>query len=287
LVTATELTADPAQVGRFRATISDDWTIVHVFGGVSMYTALRAMSMALGHDDQSPLTSTALFLAPIPAGALTVDVDILRSGRTTSQLAADVRVPGSSNTALRLQAVLGVPRMTELRYEDIRCPHVPRPNEVPVRRHSPTVRFNFDDRTEWRPISGFDVPHSKKILSWERLLVGRTDLLSLALHSDILGIAVERLGPIYRLVVGDWDPLRGGANNTVGTPGDRVVERCRRMCNRPRSTMGRRRAALRRRHSNGPGSSHAHVVMPMSGGSKRRTSASDGPGAGLRSPPGM
>jgi acyl-CoA thioesterase len=64
-----------------------------------------------------------------------------------------------------------------------------------VRLHSPVVHFNFDDRTEWRPISGLDDPHSDKVLAWERLRVGEPDLLSLALHSDVLGIAVEQQGP--------------------------------------------------------------------------------------------
>jgi len=195
LVAATQLTADPTRTGRFDAHISDDWTIVHVFGGVSMYVALRAMSETLGRDELVLLTSTALFLAPIPAGAVSVDVDILRAGRTTTQLTADLYVPGQSGSALHVQSVFGAPRTAELTYERLCCPEVPRPNAVAVRRHSPRVHFNFDDRTEWRPISGLDDPGSDRVLAWERLCVGEPDLLRLALHSDVLGIAVEQHGP--------------------------------------------------------------------------------------------
>ena len=194
MVGATELTADPAHAGRFAARISDDWTIVRVFGGVSMYVALRAMREAVDRDDLLPLTSTAIFLAPIPAGPVTIDVETLRAGRATAQLAADLRVPGESGSALHMQAVFGSPRATELTYENVRCPEVPRPNEVAVRRHSPDVHFNFDDRTEWRPVSGLAAP-GDKVLAWERLRVDEPDLLNLALHSDVLGLAVEQHGP--------------------------------------------------------------------------------------------
>jgi len=195
LEVATQLGTDPAQPGRFHAHISDDWTIVHVFGGVSMYITLRAMREALHRDDLLPLSCTAMFLAPIPAGPLTIDVDILRAGRTTTQLTADLRVADQTSPALHMQAIFGATRAAELTYANVRCPDVPRPNEIAVRRHSPVVHFNFDDRTEWRPISGLDDPHSTNVLAWERLQVGEPDLLSLALHSDVLGLAVEQQGP--------------------------------------------------------------------------------------------
>jgi len=86
---ATQLGTDPAQPGRFHAHISDDSTIVHVFGGVSIYITLRAMREALHRDDLLPLSCTAMFLAPIPAGPLTIDVDIF---------ARDERQPSSRPT---------------------------------------------------------------------------------------------------------------------------------------------------------------------------------------------
>ena len=49
----TELTSDPSVAGRFHADIPDDWKVAYVFGGVTMYTALRAMQEALGRPELS------------------------------------------------------------------------------------------------------------------------------------------------------------------------------------------------------------------------------------------
>ena len=40
----TALTPDPDVAGRYHADVSDGWKIRALFGGVSMYTALRAMA---------------------------------------------------------------------------------------------------------------------------------------------------------------------------------------------------------------------------------------------------
>ena len=192
---ATMLAADSARPNRFHANISEDWTIVHVFGGVLMYTALRAMSEVLTRDGFSLMSATALFLAPVPPGPLTIDVDVLRSGRRAAQLAADLVLPGNDTKALRVHAVFGAYHDIDFGFQDVECPVVPSPNEVNVRRHSPLVHFNFDDRTEWRPVSGVGDLEGSRVLSWERLHVGGPDLMSLALHSDVLGLAVEQRGP--------------------------------------------------------------------------------------------
>jgi hypothetical protein len=60
------------------------------------------------------------------------------------------------------------------------------------------IRFNIARRIELRPISGFD-DREPPLLSWMRLCVGEPDLLRLAVHSDALAFAVERLGPFIIL----------------------------------------------------------------------------------------
>ena len=67
---------------------------MYVFGGVSMYTALRAMQEALGRPELPLVTANAIFLAPVPPGPVEIDVEVLRDGRNASQVAADVHVPG-------------------------------------------------------------------------------------------------------------------------------------------------------------------------------------------------
>jgi hypothetical protein len=63
----TLLTADPEIAGRFHADIPDGWKVVYVFGGVTMYTALRAMQEALGRPELALVTANAIFVAPVPA----------------------------------------------------------------------------------------------------------------------------------------------------------------------------------------------------------------------------
>jgi acyl-CoA thioesterase len=196
---ATVLTPDSVNPLRFRAHISDEWAVEGLYGGMLMYVALRAMTEALSRPDLSVLTATALFLAPVPAGPSVIDVDVLRAGRTTAQLAARVGVPDSNGTAVQVQGVFGSTRPADLAFQSVRRPVVPPPKDVAVRRHSPRVHVNFDDRTEWRPISGVDDPRLEKILAWERLRVGEPDLLSLTLHSDFLGLAVHQQGPFIVL----------------------------------------------------------------------------------------
>ena len=48
----TVLTADPAIAGRYHAEIPEGWKVAYVFGGVTMYTALRAMQEALGRPER-------------------------------------------------------------------------------------------------------------------------------------------------------------------------------------------------------------------------------------------
>ena len=58
----TALTADPERPGRFHAHLPEAWKVVYIFGGVSMYAALRAMQEQLGRADLvwSPRTPSSL-----------------------------------------------------------------------------------------------------------------------------------------------------------------------------------------------------------------------------------
>src|ERR1700693_6226915 len=108
----TALTADPERPGRFHAHLPEAWRVVYIFGGVSMYAALRAMREQLGRADLSLVTANAIFLAPVPPGPITIDVDVLRDGRRAPHVAADLRVPqvhgeDVSGPALRVHGVFG------------------------------------------------------------------------------------------------------------------------------------------------------------------------------------
>jgi len=194
----TTLTADPVEPGRFHGNLPDAWTVVYVFGGVSMYAALRAMEEALGRRDLSLVTANAIFLSPVPPGPITIDVEVLRDGRRASQVAADLRVPAGEGPALRVHGVFGLAHDTDYAHQEVRFPEVPLPAdlEVPPERPNPLGHINFHEQTEWRPASPLDDPGKGHFLSWVRLRETEPHLLTLAVHGDVLGPAVGRaLGP--------------------------------------------------------------------------------------------
>src|SRR6476646_8193424 len=123
----TTLTPDPSRPNRFRADLPDAWKVVYVFGGVSMYAALRAMHEALDRPDLELVTANAIFVAPVAPGPITIDVDILRDGRSASQVAADLRVPGTDAPALRVHGVFGTAHDIELAHQEVVFPEVSLP----------------------------------------------------------------------------------------------------------------------------------------------------------------
>jgi acyl-CoA thioesterase len=201
----TVLTRDPDRAGRFHADLPDGWRVAYIFGGVSMYTALRAMQEALDRPEMPLVTANAIFLAPVPPGPLEIDVEVLRDGRNASQVAADVHVPGAG-PALRVHGVFGRAHDTHLAFQDVAVPEVPLPHQVapPVfpDRPNPFGQIPFHDQTEWLPVSPLDAPGRGRFASWVRLVRearlpdGALDPLMLAVHGDVLGPAVGRgLGP--------------------------------------------------------------------------------------------
>jgi acyl-CoA thioesterase len=199
LRTDTALTPDPARPGRVHANIPDDWKVVYVFGGVSMYTALRAMHEHLDRPDLELVTANAIFVAPVPPGEITIDVDVLRDGKSASQVAADLRVAGSDTPALRVHGVFGRAHDTDLVHQEVVFPEVSLPAETPapdITRPNPFGDIPFHQQTEWRPASPLDQYGKGYFLSWVRLIEGETDRLAMTVHGDVIGPAVGRaLGP--------------------------------------------------------------------------------------------
>jgi acyl-CoA thioesterase len=195
----TTLTPDPARPGRLHGEIPEGWKVVYVFGGVSMYAALRAMQEALGRPDLELVTANAIFLAPVPPGPITIDVEVLRDGRRASQVAADLRVPGVEGVALRAHGVFGAAHDTDLEHQEVVFPEVSLPADTPIpdmKRPNPFGEIPFHTQTEWRPVSPLDDPGKGQFLGWVRLLEGETDRLALAVHGDVIGPAVGRaIGP--------------------------------------------------------------------------------------------
>jgi acyl-CoA thioesterase len=93
----------PIGDGRYRAIVHDGWDIGgNANGGYLMAIAGRAMSDAVGRP---PLTLTAHYLRPAPAGDCEVDVSIVRSGRRLATATATLSIAG--NPTLQLLGSFG------------------------------------------------------------------------------------------------------------------------------------------------------------------------------------
>ena len=84
--------------GRYAATVHEGWDIGgNANGGYLLAIAGRAMSDAVGRP---PLTITAHYLRPAPAGECEVDVTVIRSGRRLATATATLSIAGKATLQL-------------------------------------------------------------------------------------------------------------------------------------------------------------------------------------------
>jgi acyl-CoA thioesterase len=222
--------ADPAHPGRYRAEVDARWNCPVVpQGGVMAALAAAAMGTELARPDQRLRTLTTVFAAQVPAGPVTVDVSVLRRGRTMSQVQATLRPgklgaeathTGPGHTTL---AVFGATR-GGFEFTDLAVPDVPPPAACPSFRDPPPPDvaddfssrppFAFWEQVEGRPALGnapWDdyVPSTSECASWYRFdepprrRDGTLDPLALVALSDLMPSSVgQRMGPGAR----EWYP---------------------------------------------------------------------------------
>jgi acyl-CoA thioesterase len=124
-----DLEADPDQPGRFTTTLSDAWTLVAVAqGGIVAAIAAQAMRLTLDVPDHTLRSLSAVFAGQVATGPVEVEVDVLRRGRSISQLRATVRNPGAA-AGLTAIGVLGAARRG-FEFTDLTYPDVPGPDGV-------------------------------------------------------------------------------------------------------------------------------------------------------------
>ncbi len=207
---------EPRRIGdtlRFRAEIPEAWKVFYAFGGITMGAALRAVEAALGRDDLQPLTATAIFCEPVPCGGIETEVEIIRNGRNAAQAVADLRIEGSSDSALRLQTVFGRRHDSDLTFTAAEFPDVRPPLECepPPPERDPDDPFppiNFHEQSDWRPAmperawdaevraQNAGVPEAA---AWLRLLKppydvsGNYDWSALCIPGDQVGMSVGRM----------------------------------------------------------------------------------------------
>lgn len=219
---STAVSPAPGHPGRYRAEISDVWTVALVpQGGVVAAVAARAMLAELTGADEPDSTGAAhqlrsmhsVFAAPVPAGPVEVDVQVLRRGRSMSQVQATVRSPGAS-AGLTALAVFGGER-PGFAFTDLVPPVVPPPEDCPSFRDPPPPEVewpDFEPRPFWERVlegrAALGLPPwdraprtSAEVAQWCRFEHppvgddGRMDLLSLLVLADLMPGAVgQRVG---------------------------------------------------------------------------------------------
>jgi acyl-CoA thioesterase len=207
-------TVQRAAPGRYEAELDDRWNLRPLpQGGILTAVAVRAMEAELDHDEQRPRTLHTTFAAQVAHGPLDVDVEVLRAGRSMSQVRAEVRNPGSARGHLTT-CVFGA-RRQGFDFTDLRPPvDVPDPAGLPSFRDPPpdgVPAFEpmpfWEELVEGRPVLGHApwedyVPDRAERAMWYRfdeppvLDDGRLDPLSLVVLADTMPGAVgERVGP--------------------------------------------------------------------------------------------
>lgn len=123
----------PAGDNLFATQVSDDWAQGRtLFGGMQAMLAVRAMRLLV--PDAPPLWSLqTTFVAPLPPGAVRIQVQVLRQGRAAMQVEA--RLLDGEQTASVVVAVFGAPRESAVRVE----PGPRRP--LPVGEGGPSLPF--------------------------------------------------------------------------------------------------------------------------------------------------
>jgi acyl-CoA thioesterase len=211
----TMLVAEPATPGRYRVDVDPRWNCPVVpQGGMMVALAAKAMAVELDEPDQRLRSLTTVFAGQVPSGPVTIDVRVLRRGRSISQAMADVRAPGA-DAGHATVAVFGRSR-AGFEFTDLRMPEVPPPHECPsfrdplppeagdFERRPP---FPFWENVEGRPALGHPpwdeyVPSSSECAAWYRfdeppmLADGTLDAFAVVALCDLMPSSVgERMGP--------------------------------------------------------------------------------------------
>jgi acyl-CoA thioesterase len=208
---AADVVVEPLGGGRYAAEVSDRWNLRPLpQGGVITAFALKAMADALGDPAQSLRTMHTTFAGQVAHGPLEIEVEVLRRGRSASQLRAEVRNVGAERGHLTIAAFGSSRRGFDL--TELAPPEVPAPADCPSFRDPPppgAPTFEpmpfWDEMVEGRPALGRppwsdDPPAPAVRATWYRFEDppvgpdGHLDPTALPILADIMpGAMWERL----------------------------------------------------------------------------------------------
>ncbi|MBL8972890.1 MAG: thioesterase family protein [Myxococcales bacterium] len=207
--------------GRYAALLPRHWDYFMPSGGVLVTLALRAMVAELGlrpgllGEDTGvrPLSATAVFCSPVPAGQVIIEVTVLRRGALASQLRASLS-PADGELGLELIATFGRERPV-VDVSLTAAPAVAEPLALPEidpadQSFVPPFIRNFDHRRAigsawWRAdewVKGDRSGYWYRYLRPQRLPDGRLDPLALPPLIDTMPPAMcAMIGPGARAFV--------------------------------------------------------------------------------------
>lgn len=207
-------TVRASEAGRYEAGIDEAWNLRPLpQGGIVTAVGLRAMAQELGDPEQRLRTLHTTFAAQVTHGAVVIDVELLRRGRSMSHLRAEVHNVGRERGHLTT-AIFGTKRKG-FEFTDLRpppdltppadCPSFrdPPPEHVPAFEPMPF----WADLVEGRPALGHAPwedyePDRAERAAWYRFDEppfqddGTIDPLALVVLADTMPGAVgEKVGP--------------------------------------------------------------------------------------------
>jgi acyl-CoA thioesterase len=230
---AEDIVVEKVAVGRYRASLDHSWDLVLLpQGGIVASFALRASAAEVMDPAHELRTCTAIFAGQVSAGELEIEVEVLRRGRSATQVVADVRNAGQA-VGTRTVAVYGSRRRGPS-FVDLSPPPVPPPGECPSYRDPlPEGVEPFEHRPFWETIEGRPAlghppwessePTTSDVATWlrfehpPRMQDGALDPLGVLTLADRMPGAVgERMGhegpqwfaPSADLTVHFFEPVR-------------------------------------------------------------------------------
>lgn len=230
---ADDIVVRPEGEGRYGADLDHDWDLIPLpQGGIIASFGLRAAEAEIHDGAQKLRTCTTVFAGQVSAGRLCVETQVLRRGRSASQVTATVRNEEAESGAT-IVAVFGATRAGPT-FVDVVPPEVPPPLDCPSYRDPPPPGIEpFEPRPFWTRVEGRPAlghppwetyePTRSDVATWlrfdspPRLADGTLDPLGLVTLADRMpGCIGERIGregpqwfaPSADLTVHLFEPLR-------------------------------------------------------------------------------
>lgn len=200
---AEDVVVERVRDGLYRADLSHGWDLMPLpQGGIIAALALRASAAEVLDRAQQLRTATAVFAGQVAAGELEIEVNVLRRGRSATQVQSTIRNPGESSGTTTL-AVFGSERRGPT-FVDVVPPEVPPPGDCRSFRDPPPPGVEvfgptpFWTRVEARVALGH--------FFWEDYEPSGSDVASWLRFDDPPRLADGSLDPLAVLVLADRMP---------------------------------------------------------------------------------